>query len=77
MTLKICSGSREKYGNISKNGDKIPEKLWKIGGWGSLLVMMLGNIFRVDSGVPNMIIYLNIYCIQCPRQHPIKEFLCF
>ena len=51
-------------------------KLGKIGGWGSLLVMMLGNIFRVYSGVPNMIIYLNIYCVQCPRQHPIKELLC-
>ena len=61
-----------KCGNISK----MVIKLGKIGGWGSLLVMMLGNIFRVYSGVPNMIIYLNIYCVQCPRQHPIKELLC-
>ena len=41
-----------------------------------MLVMMLGNIFRVYSGVPNMIIYLHIYCVQCPRQDPTKEVLC-
>ena len=36
-----------KYGNISKNSHRIAEKLGKLGGWGSLLVVVLGNIVRV------------------------------
>jgi hypothetical protein len=43
-----------------KNSNKIAEKLVKIREWCSLLVMMFGNIFRVQGALPNMVIYAKI-----------------
>ena len=50
-------GSSAQYGNLSKNSYKIPKKIRK--NWG-MVVMMVGNIFRVQGPVPNMVIYPKI-----------------
>jgi hypothetical protein len=50
----------DKYGNLSKNSHKMAKEFEKIEGWCSLLVIMLGNSFRVYDGLPNMVIYLHI-----------------
>jgi hypothetical protein len=38
----------------------VAEKLVKIREWCSLLVMMFGNVFRVQGALPNMVIYSKI-----------------
>ena len=53
-------GSCAQYGNLSKNSHKIPKKSEKIGGWCSLLVMMVKNVYRVQGPFPNMVIYQKI-----------------
>ena len=61
MVGNVCRvqgpGSRSKYGNLSKNRQKIAKKSEKIGG---MVVMMVGNIFRVQGPVPNMVMYPKI-----------------
>ena len=43
-----------------KIATKYPKNQKKIGGWCSLLVMMLINVYRVQGPFPNMVIYQNI-----------------
>ena len=61
-------GSKSKYVNLFKNSHKIAHKSGKIGGWCSLLVMMLRNISGIEGPCSSLVIYPKI-----ARQSPKKS----